>query len=137
MRPNIHKYYIQIALLAATRASCPKRQVGAVITDENNRVLSIGYNGPPRKLPSCLEVPCGGETKNHPCIAAHAEISAIASCRDLQSARNIYVSCSPCISCTQALMSTKIENLYFAEFHKTWELSKTIWTGKWHYIEVD
>lgn len=133
-RPDIKTYYIQMAKLAATRAGCPKRQVGAIITDINNRVLSIGYNSPPRKLPTCQEVPCGGEAGSV-CIAAHAEISAIAVCADIRQAHNIYVSCSPCLSCTQAIMATSIQNLYFGEFHKTWPISRTVWTGNWELVQ--
>jgi deoxycytidylate deaminase len=127
---------MEIALFAATRAGCPKRKVGAVITDKNNRVLSIGYNSPPRKLPTCFEIPCGGETETGICIAAHAEISALTACRSIQDAYNIYISCSPCPECTKAIMSTPIQNIYFAEFHKTWNTSKTIWTGNWDIIDV-
>lgn len=134
-RPTIDEYYMTIALAAASRASCPKRKVGAVIVDYNKRVLSIGYNGPPRDLPSCFDVPCGGETPDHPCVAAHAEINAITSCRDLQSAETIYISCSPCVSCTQAVMSTSIKRIVFGEWHKSWPLSKSIWTGEVTFME--
>ena len=128
-RPDIHHYYISMAFLAASRAGCPKRRVGAIITDVNNRVLSIGYNSPPRKLPTCHEVYCGADVDDYPCIAAHAEIAALTSCRSLQEAHSIYVTCSPCVSCIQAVMTTNIQNLYFAEVHKSWEHTKTIWTG--------
>jgi len=134
MRPTIKEYYIGLALQAASRAGCPKRKVGAIITNKRNRVLSIGYNSPPRDLPTCLEVPCGGELPEYDCIAAHAEIAAITNCAKLDDAHNIYISCSPCISCTQAIMATQIQNLYFAEYHKTWERSKRIWTGYWELI---
>lgn len=134
IRPSIDTYYMQMAFLAATRASCPKRKVGCIITDHDNRVLSIGYNGPPRKLPSCLDVPCGGETEEHPCVASHSEISALMACRDIRAAKTIYITCSPCISCVQAIMSTKIERIVFAEVHKTWAKSKSIWTGKYTFM---
>ena len=128
-----------MAHLAASRAGCPKRNVGCVIVDFNNRVLAQGYNSPPRNLPTCLEIPCGGTdpSNNHPCIAAHAEISALISCRDILSARTIYITCSPCINCMQAIMTTPIERIVFSEFHKTWEHSKRIWTGKTTYIDKD
>jgi len=133
-RLGIDQYYIQMTLLAAKRAGCPKRNVGAIIVDNKHRVLSIGYNSPPRNLPTCHEVPCGGETEGGTCISAHAEISAICACRDIHAAHTIYISCSPCVACTQAVMSTPIKRLVFAEFHKTWNISKTIWTGEWELI---
>jgi len=139
VRPNIHQYYIDMAFIAASRAGCPKRKVGAIITDKNNRVLSIGYNSPPRNLPTCFEVPCGAGIDDNPCIAAHAEIAALTACRSIQEAHNIYITCSPCVDCTKAVMTTPIQNLYFAEFHKTWSRSKLIWTGHWEltpYYEI-
>lgn len=133
-RQNINEYWMDIAFQAATRSGCIDRQVGCVLTDVNNRVLSIGYNSPPRKLPACQDVPCGGHLPGHDCIAAHAEISAITGCRDIQAAHNAYVTLSPCVPCIQALMATNIQNLYFGEVHKTWVRSKTIWTGYWELI---
>lgn len=136
-RPNINQYYINIAFAAASRAGCPKRNVGAVITDKNNRVLSIGYNSPPRNLPTCHEVYCGADIDGNPCIAAHAEIAALTACRSIQEAHNIYVTCSPCVACTQAIMTTPIQHLYFAEVHKTWPQSRKIWTGTWELIHYE
>lgn len=124
-----------MAKTAATRAGCPKRKVGAVITDINNRVLGVGYNSPPRKLPTCHEIYCGAGIDGAPCIAAHAEIAALTSCRSIQEAYNIYITCSPCVDCTKAIMTTPIQNIYFAEYHKTWPISKTIWTGHHAHIK--
>lgn len=135
IRPNIDEYYMMLAMTGATRAGCPKRNVCAIITNKRNRVLSIGYNSPPRNLPTCHDVPCGGETPEHPCIAAHAEISAITSCADLDAAHNIYISCSPCLECTKAVMNTNIQRIIFGEYHKTWPHAKSIWTGETTYME--
>ena len=135
-RPSIDEYYIEMTLLAAQRAGCPKRKVGVVITDANNRVLSTGYNSPPRDLPACTEVYCGAGVGDAICISPHAEQAAIAACRDIQSARTIYISCSPCTECAKLIMATQIERIVFAEFHKTWHQAKRIWTGKTTYMEA-
>ena len=136
-RIPINQYYINMAFLAAQRSGCIDRHVGCVITDINNRVLSIGYNSPPRKLPECQVIPCGGHLPGYSCIAAHAEISAITACRAIQEAHNIYVTLSPCVLCTQAIMATNIQNLYFGEFHKTWPESREIWTGHWEHVSYE
>ena len=139
MRPNLDVYYLRLAHLAASRAGCPKRSVGCVITDHQNRIIATGYNSPPRDLPTCFEVPCGGTDPEGEgvCVSAHAEISALISCRDIQSAKTIYISCSPCVSCMQAIMCTPIERIVFSEYHKTWGQSRKIWTGKTTFIDKE
>jgi len=137
MRVNINIYYMQMALLASKRSGCIDRQVGAILTDKNNRVLSIGYNSPPRKLPACQEVPCGGHLPGKSCVAAHAEISAITACRAIQDAYNIYSTLSPCVSCMQAIMATNIQNLFIFEFHHSWPKSKELWTGNTFKVDLD
>lgn len=134
-RIDIDTYYMQIAFTAMSRAGCPSRKVGAIIVDKNNRILASGYNSPPRDLPTCLDVYCGKGVNDAPCIAAHAEISAITSCRDLQNAETIYITCSPCIDCTKAIMTTNIKRIVFAEYHKTWPKSRSIWTDQWTYMK--
>ena len=42
-----NEYFMGVALLAAERSKDPSTQVGACIVDENNRILSTGYNGFP------------------------------------------------------------------------------------------
>ncbi len=41
------QYFMGIALLSAERSKDPSTQVGACIVDDNNRILSVGYNGMP------------------------------------------------------------------------------------------
>jgi len=54
--PTYHESMMAIAYTKALNSSCYKRQVGAVITDENGDVLGIGCNENPRPLGACTEV---------------------------------------------------------------------------------
>ena len=135
MRPNKDDYYMALAFVSAERAGCPKRKVGAVITDKQDRILSVGYNSPARHLPTCTEVFCGAGIEGNVCISPHAEQSAITTCRDIQSAKTIYITCSTCTECTKLILGTPIERIVFAEFHKTWNQTKRIWIGDWTYLE--
>ena len=54
MRPDWDTYFILIAMMAATRSTCLRRQVGAVIT-RGRQIISTGYNGAPSKTAHCLE----------------------------------------------------------------------------------
>lgn len=57
-RPNWHTYFLGIARAVAARADCTRRQVGAVIVDEDHRILATGYNGSAPGGPSCLKGEC-------------------------------------------------------------------------------
>lgn len=52
-RPDWDSYFLGIARAVAARADCTRRQVGAVVVDTGNRVLSVGYNGAPPGVPGC------------------------------------------------------------------------------------
>lgn len=115
MRPEWDEYFMKMAELVATRSTCLRRHVGAVIVRENH-VLATGYNGPPRGCSHCkvcireeLKVPSG--KMQEICKAAHAEQNAIC-----QAARHgvsikdsiLYVTVSPCSICAKMLINAGI-----------------------------
>jgi len=75
-RPSWDEYFLNIARAVATRATCPRASVGAVIV-KNNRIISTGYNGAPAGEPHCTEVGCLMED-GHCQRAIHAETNAVA-----------------------------------------------------------
>src|SRR5712664_4875278 len=81
MRAGWNDYFMGIAHQAATRSTCPRKHVGAVIVRDRT-VLSTGYNGSIRGLPHCDEIGCVIED-GHCITTVHAEANAI-----LQSAKN-------------------------------------------------
>jgi dCMP deaminase len=76
MRPDWEQYYIGIAKEVATRSTCPRASVGAVIV-KDNRIVSTGYNGAPSGEPHCMDAHCI-IVDNHCQRAIHAETNAIA-----------------------------------------------------------
>ena len=80
-RSSWDEYFMGIARQVATRATCDRKHVGAVLV-RNRMILSTGYNGSIRGLPHCDEV--GHMMENGHCVATvHAEANAI-----LQAAKN-------------------------------------------------
>src|SRR5712692_10370156 len=75
MRAGWNEYFMGIAHQAATRSTCPRKHVGAVIVRDRT-VLSTGYNGSIRGLPHCEEVGCVMED-GHCVTTVHAEANAI------------------------------------------------------------
>ena len=75
-RPDWDLYFIKIAKEVASRSTCPRAAVGAVIV-KDNRILATGYNGAPEGEPHCEDVGCL-MVDNHCQRAIHAETNAIA-----------------------------------------------------------
>lgn len=76
MRPSWDEYFLGIAKEVASRSTCPRASVGAVIV-RDNRILSTGYNGAAPGEPHCSEVGCLMENE-HCQRAIHAETNAVA-----------------------------------------------------------
>ena len=110
---------MNIANEVATRSTCDRKHVGAVIVRDKT-ILSTGYNGSIRSLPHCDEV--GHEMENDHCIRTiHAEANAI-----VQAARNgvqidnteIFITASPCYDCFKMIANTGIKIIYYGEFYR-------------------
>ena len=74
-RPNWDQYFLSIAKEVASRATCPRASVGAVIV-RDNRILSTGYNGALPGEPHCFEVGCS-MINGHCERTVHAETNAV------------------------------------------------------------
>ena len=112
------EYFISLAHLSAFRSKDPNTQVGAVIVDEKNRIVSIGYNGMPRgckdnRFPWERE---GGFLDTKYAFVVHAELNAIlnSGTGDLRGTR-VYVTLFPCEGCTKALIQKGIKEVIYAD----------------------
>ena len=117
-RPDWDRYFMQIAKVVASRSTCIRRQVGALLVI-NKRILSTGYNGAPAGLSHCGEVGCLREQLKVPsgerhelCRGLHAEQNAI-----IQAAVHgvaikgavLYCTHYPCAVCAKMLVNAGIE----------------------------
>ena len=112
-------YFMNIAREVATRSTCDRKHVGAVIVREKTS-LATGYNGSIKGLPHCNEVGC--EMVDGHCVrTTHAEANAI-----VQAAKNgiqinqseIYVTASPCYDCFKLIANAGINVIYYDEFYR-------------------
>jgi dCMP deaminase len=112
-------YFMNIAQVVATRSTCPRKFVGAVIVRDKT-ILSTGYNGSIRGMPHCTDV--GHMMENDHCVATiHAESNAI-----IQAAKNgvnidgatLYVTASPCWSCFKEVANAGIRRICYGEFYR-------------------
>lgn len=110
-------YFMGIALLSAERSKDPHTSVGACIVSENNKILSVGYNGMPCGC-SDDEYPWERETDN-PLDAkylyvCHAELNAILNYTGTNmSHAKIYTTLFPCNECTKAIIQAGIKEVIF------------------------
>ena len=125
---------MEIARLVATRSTCLRRKVGAVIV-KDKRILATGYNGAPSGVTHCSEVGCLREKLKIPsgerhelCRGLHAEQNAI-----IQAALHgvsvkdavIYTTTFPCVICSKMLINAGIRKIYYASGYPD-ELSRSM-----------
>jgi dCMP deaminase len=115
-RPGWDEYFMEIARTVATRATCPRASVGAVLT-RKRRILTTGYNGAPRGVPHCLDVGCT-IVDGHCLRATHAEANAIVQGAlhgvSLEGA-TAYCTHQPCAGCSKLLISAGVERIVYRD----------------------
>jgi len=116
-RPSWDEYFMMMAKdVVAKRATCPRRQVGAVLV-RDKRIITTGYNGSPSGMPHCTEVGCRLH-EGHCIRAIHAEQNAI-----VQAAlygvstrgATCYVTAAPCVTCANLLVAAGIVRVVYGE----------------------
>jgi dCMP deaminase len=118
-RATWDEYFMRIATEVATRSTCDRKHVGAVLVRDKS-ILATGYNGSIRGLPHCDEE--GHMMQDGHCVRTiHAEANAI-----VQAARNgvridqgtIYVTASPCWNCFKMIANAGIMKIVYGEFYR-------------------
>jgi dCMP deaminase len=118
-RASWDEYFMSIAQVVATRSTCQRKYVGAVIV-RNRIILSTGYNGSIRGMPHCTDV--GHMMEDGHCVATiHAEANAIIQAAKsgvmIDGATN-YVTASPCWNCFKQLANAGIVRICYGEFYR-------------------
>lgn len=123
-RPSWDEYFMDITRRVATRSTCLRRAVGAILVHDK-RIIASGYNGGPSGLAHCLDIGCLREKLGIPsgqqhelCRGIHAEQNAI-----IQAARYgvsiegsvLYCTTQPCTQCTKMLINVGITEIVYAE----------------------
>ncbi|MBX3129444.1 MAG: dCMP deaminase family protein [Polyangiaceae bacterium] len=118
-RASWDEYFMAIAREVATRSTCARKHVGAVIV-RDKMILATGYNGSLRGLAHCDDDDHLMED-GHCVRTVHAEANAI-----VQAARNgirlegahIYVTASPCWGCFKLIGNSGLTRIVFGEFYR-------------------
>ena len=114
---NWDEYFMGVAILASQRSKDPSTQVGACIVNDDNKIMSVGYNGFPRgcsddEFPWDREGDRDSSTK-YPYVC-HAELNAILNSggNSLKDCR-IYVALFPCNECAKAIIQCGIKEVIY------------------------
>ena len=122
-KESIHLYFLKIAADVASRSTCDRASVGAVIVRDKN-ILATGYNGSISGDEHCDDV--GHLLVNNHCVrTVHSEMNAVA-----QAAKNgtsikgasIYITVFPCWECFKVIANTGIKEIYFSDEYRVNEL---------------
>lgn len=123
MRKNWLVYFMDIAKQVATRATCDRKHVGAVIVTPTKAIISTGYNGSVTGSPHCDDV--GHMMEDNHCVrTVHAECNAIA-----QAAAHgggvkgctMYCTALPCWPCFKLICNTGIVQVIYDEPYRASE----------------
>lgn len=110
------EYFMGIALLSAERSKDPSTSVGACIVSEDNKILSVGYNGMPIGC-SDDEYPWereGGNLDTKYFYVCHAEMNAILNYTGTHmKGAKVYVTLFPCNECTKAIIQKGITEIIY------------------------
>lgn len=123
-RPCWDSYFMTLALTAATRSTCMRRQVGTVIV-LGGHVISTGYNGSPKGTPHCSATGCIRERLGIPsgqrhemCRGSHAEMNAIAqaAARGISTlGSDLFCTHAPCSFCTKAMINAGVSRIVYLQ----------------------
>jgi len=121
-RPGWDQYFMDIAVVVASRSTCLRRQVGALIV-KDRRILASGYNGAPAGLAHCLESGCLRQQMGVPsgerhelCRGLHAEQNAVIQAAVYGIAIKdavCYVTHQPCLLCAKILINAGVKKIVY------------------------
>lgn len=124
---NWDEYFMGIAILSTYRSKDPNTQVGACIVNDENKILSVGYNGSPRGLDDD-NMPWereGDFIDTKYAYVCHSELNAILNYSGSLKGTKMYVTLFPCNECAKAIVQAGIkEIIYLSDKYKDTDSTK-------------
>lgn len=118
-RPKWDDYFMSLAYLVSTRATCDRKKVGAVLV-KDRRIIATGYNGAPAGMPDCYDI--GHELKQidgrESCVRTlHAESNAIDFAGNESVGATVYTTAIPCYDCAKRIVNAKVVRIVYGEYY--------------------
>ena len=111
-------YFMNISICISKRSPDPKKQVGAVIVDSSNRIVSTGYNGLPSGISEDIDWYDRDSIRD---LILHAENNAILYIKSKESNLKLYTTLSPCKDSIKLIKTAGINTVYYNEKYKKFE----------------
>lgn len=116
VRPDWDTFFLRMAYLNATRATCDRKHVGALIVTPDHRVAAAGYNGAPAGMDECNVI--GHELVEGHCVRTlHAESNALDYAGRLAQGCTLYVTVTPCYDCAKRIVNAGVHRVVYDEFY--------------------
>ena len=119
-RPSREEVSLRIAEVIASRGTCTRARVGAVIT-QDGRPISAGYAGAPSGLAHCIDVGCDIGNHNGCTRTVHAEANAIsfaARAGASTQGADIYTTLAPCYDCAKLIVNSGIRRVFYRNAYR-------------------
>lgn len=131
MRISREQMFMDIAEIVAKRSACLRNNVGAVVVNERNNIVAIGYNGPAAGVPQCTKDICHAGCD----LAIHAEDNAIlrmpTQWQSLSENYKLFCTVSPCFNCAKLIVNRgDIKEVYYRYEYRERE-------GIWYLLSHD
>ena len=115
-RPTWNEYFINMAIAASTRSTCPRASVGAVIVCQDKYPIATGYNGSIAGEPHCIDEGCI-IVDGHCIRTLHAESNAINIAKRVSgldvTGMTMYCTHAPCWFCAQYIVGSGISKVFY------------------------
>lgn len=129
-RPSWEEIWMNIAEIIAQRSVCLRYQVGAVLV-RNKKIVTLGYNGPPKGITHCGEIGCAKQTGANGglCRGAHAEMNAIVNAANhglSVAGTTLFCTYRPCLECSKHLINAEVAKIIFKKDYEKEKEAKEI-----------
>lgn len=110
------EYFMGLALLSAERSKDPNSQVGACIVDDDNKIISVGYNGAPIGYDDDNDMSWereGSFLDTKYAYVCHSELNAILNSKSSVKGCKIFVTLFPCNECAKTIIQSGIKEVIY------------------------
>lgn len=121
--PSWDEYFLQICNVVKLRSKDHKRQVGAVLVSNDNKIISTGYNG--LKTRSDDNINWNDRELIH-LLVLHAETNCLLHATSKFENTTLYLTLSPCANCIKLIASSGVKKIIFQEKYKDFDIVKGI-----------
>ena len=110
------EYFMGLAILSAERSKDPSTQVGACIVDNDNKIVSVGYNGAPIGFDDDKDMTWereGDFLNTKYAYVCHSELNAILNSNSSVKGCKLYVTLFPCNECAKVIIQSGIKEFVY------------------------